>query len=317
VDQPQIFVGIDVSKAHLDLACRPGAASREPNTAEGIAAVVALLAQLRPALVVLEATGGLELPLVVALAAAALPVAVVNPRQVRDFAKATGTLAKTDALDARVLAHFGEALRPEPRPLPNDAARDLEALLTRRRQLVALRVAEQGRLRSARGEVVRRDLESHIADLGRRLEAVDQELGRLIQASELWREKEQLLRSVPGIGPVVSRTLVAALPELGSLDGKRIAALVGLAPRARDSGTMRGRRMIGGGRSAVRTALYMAAVTAIVRCPSVRAFYQRLCAAGKAKKVALVAAARKLLTIANALIRTNRAYDPAMALARG
>jgi transposase len=278
---------------------------------------VALLGQLRPALVVLEATGGLELPLVAALAAAALPVAVVNPRQVRDFARATGTLAKTDALDARVLAHFGEALRPEPRPLPDDAARDLEALLTRRRQLVALRVAEQSRLRSARGEVVRRDLESHIADLGRRLESVDQELGRLIRESEPWREKEQLLRSVPGIGPVVSRTLVAALPELGSLDGKRIAALAGLAPRARDSGTMRGRRMIGGGRSAVRTALYMAAVTAIAHCPSVRAFYQRLCAAGKAKKVALVAAARKLLIIANALIRTNRAYDPAMGLARG
>jgi transposase len=311
---PSVFVGIDVSKARLDGACRPdGAAFPHPNDPAGIQALVARLKALRPSLIVLEATGGLEAPLAAALAAAQLPVAVVNPRQVRDFAKATGQLAKTDALDARVLAHFAEAIRPQVRQLPDEQARQLEALVARRQQLLEMRTAEQNRLGSAVGEAVREDLRTHITYLTRRIEDMDKDLDQAIQASDLWRAKDDLLRGVPGIGKVVSRTLLASLPELGTLTGKQIAALVGLAPRARDSGTLRGKRTIGGGRVAVRCALYMATLSAVRFNPVLAAFYQRLLAAGKAKKVAQVAAARKLLTILNAMLRDQRPWTLAVA----
>jgi transposase len=306
------FVGLDVSKARLDGHVRPdGAAFSEANDEAGIAATVARLQALRPALVVLEATGGLEAPLAAALAAAGLPAAVVNPRQVRDFAKATGRLAKTDAIDAAVLAHFAEAIRPQARAVPDEQARHLEGLLTRRRQLVAMRTAERNRLAATAGPTaVRRDLEAHLKYLDRRLGEMDKQLEQAIQASDLWRARDDLLRGVPGIGPVVSRTLVAALPELGTLSGRRIAALAGLAPVARDSGTLKGRRRIAGGRGEVRSALYMAALSAVRFNPVLKAFYGRLKAAGKPPKVALTAAMRKLLTILNAMVRSGRAWDP-------
>lgn len=309
------FVGLDVSKALLDGHCRPeGAAFQAPNDETGIAAVVTRLQALPPALIVLEATGGLEVPLAAALAAAGLRVAVVNPRQVRDFAKATGQLAKTDAIDAAVLAHFAEAVRPQVRALPDERARQFDAILTRRRQLVEMRVAELNRLATARPKAVRKDLEAHVKYLTRRLTEMDEQLDQLIQASEVWKAKDDLLRSVPGIGKVVSRTLLGALPELGTLSGKKIAALVGVAPIPRDSGTLRGRRSIGGGRGPVRSVLYMAALTAIKHNPILEAFYQRLLAAGKATKVALTAVMRKLLTIINAMIRENQSWDPTLAL---
>lgn len=313
--QQQIFVGIDVSKARLDVAYRPdGTASSEANDAQGIARLVARLQALRPALIVLEATGGLEVPLAVAAAAAGLVVAVVNPRQVRDFAKATGRLAKTDRIDAAVLAHFADAIRPEARPLPDDEARQLDALVARRRQLIEMRTAEQNRLGSTTAAVVRRDLEAHIAYLTGQVEGLDKELEQSIEASPCWKAKDELLRGVPGIGKVVSRTILATLPELGTLTNKRISALVGLAPMARDSGTMHGRRCIAGGRGAVRSLLYMAALTGKRYNPVLKAFYDRLIAAGKATKVALTAVMRKLLTIINSMVRHNQPWDPAVAL---
>jgi len=302
---PACFVGIDVSKATLDVAVGPGGAAwSAPNEDAGIAALVARLRPLAPALIVLEATGGFETAAVAALAAAGLTVVIANPRQVRDFAKATGQLAKTDALDAQVLALFAERVRPEPRPLPDEAARGLDALLTRRRQLLEMRTAEQNRLAFAPA-AVRRDISQHIRWLERRLRDVDRDLEQAIRTSPVWRLKEDLLRSVPGVGPVVSRTLLGELPELGTLTRKQIAALVGVAPRARDSGTMRGKRMVWGGRSPVRAVLYMSALVAARYNPVIRAFYRRLQAAGKAKKVALVACMRKLLIILNAMIRSN------------
>jgi transposase len=311
----QSFVGIDVSKARLDGHCRPdGVAFAEGNDPRGIAAVVDRLRALGPALVVLEATGGLEVPLVAALAAAGLPVVVINPRCARDFAKAAGRLAKTDRLDAEVLAHFAEAIRPPVRPLPDEQARQLDALIGRRRQLVEMRVAEENRLGSAVAAAVRRDLEAHIAYLSRQVERLDRELEQAIRDSPAWHAKDALLRGVPGIGKVVSRTLLATLPELGTLSGKRIAALAGLAPLARDSGTLRGRRSIVGGRGPVRAVLYMAALSARRYNPVLRAFYERLIAAGKVPKVALTAVMRKLLTIVNAMLRDQRPWDPAVAL---
>jgi transposase len=313
MDTTALFVGIDVAKAHLDVALGPaGAASRHPNDEAGIAAVLALLADSPPALIVLEASGALEVPLVAALAAAGLPVAVVNPLQARRFAQSTGRTAKTDALDARSLALFAERVRPEPRPLPDAAARELAALLSRRRQLIAMRVAEKNRLGTAEA-VVRADLEAHIAYLSRQVEETDRRLAAAVRASPAWREREQLLRGIPGIGPVASRTLLGELPELGTLGRRKIAALVGLAPMNRDSGTLRGRRMIVGGRAAVRSALYMAALAAVRHNPALKAFYGRLLASGKAKKVALAAAAHKLLTIADAILRSKRPWDPAKA----
>ena len=298
-------IGIDVSKVALDVAVRPGGEHwRASNDASGIATLVERAAALAPACVVLEATGGLERPATAALAAAGLPVAVVNPRQVRDFAKATGKLAKTDSLDAAVLAHFGEAVRPAVRPLPDAQARALAELVTRRQQLVEMRTAEQNRLGSLTGGRRERVL-AHLAWLRQELADLEAELAEAIEASPVWRARERLLRSVPGVGPAVARTLVAELPELGTLDRKRLAALVGVAPLNRDSGTFRGRRGIWGGRARVRAVLYMAALVGTRRNPVLRAFYQRLLAAGKAKKVALVACMHKLLRILNALLRTN------------
>jgi transposase len=314
-----LFVGIDVSKARLDVAARPsGLTFHEPNDEAGIAALVARLTALAPALVVLEATGGLHGPLVAALAVARLPTAVVNPRQVRDFAKATGRLAKTDALDADVLAHFAEALRPQPRPLPDAATARLEAVLTRRRQLLDMRAAERNRLSlgPTLPAAVRRTIEKHIRWLTAQVQELDGELDQAIQGSPVWRVKDELLRGVQGIGKTVARTLLAALPELGTLSRQRIAALVGLAPFHRDSGTRRGPRAIRGGRTEVRCALYMAALSAARYNPVLKAFYQRLRGAGKPAKVALTAVARKLLTILNALARTGRPWDPAHAAGR-
>lgn len=256
----------------------------------------------QPTLIVLEATGGLELPLTGALAATGLPVVVVNPRQVRDFAKATGRLAKTDALDAAILAQFAEAVRPALRPLPDAATQALSALLTRRRQLLEMRTAEQNRLGSARSPV-HKGIRAHITWLDHRLADLDLDLGRTIRESPVWREQDDLLQSTPGVGPVLARTLLADLPELGTLNRKQVAALVGVAPLNRDSGTLRGRRTIWGGRAPVRAALYMSALAATRFNPVIRAFYQRLCATGKAKKVALTACMHKLLLILNAMVK--------------
>jgi transposase len=306
------FVGIDVSKDRLDVACRPdGSAFALANDPDGIAQLVERLRPLQPARVVLEATGGLEVPAAAALAAAGLPVALVNPRQVRDFAKATGRLAKTDALDAAVLAHFAEAIRPEPRPLPDAATRAFAELLGRRRQLLEMRTAEQNRLGPAESPAVRRNLLKHLRWLDRELGRVEAGLGAAVQASPVWRAQEDLLRGVPGVGPTVARTLLAVLPELGALTRRQIAALAGLAPRNRDSGRLQGRRVIGGGRGEVRSALYMASLSASRYNPVLRGFARRLRAKGKAAKVVLVAVARKLLTIVNAMLRDNRPWNPA------
>jgi transposase len=297
------FVGIDVAKARLDVAVRPtGEAWTAPNDAAGIDAVVARLRAIAPVLVVLEATGGLEIPLAAALAAAELPAAVVNPRQVRDFAKAVGQLAKADALDALVLARFAEAVRPPARRVPDAQAQALSALLARRRQVIAMLVAEQQRLGTALASV-RPRLERHIAWLREELADVDAELARTIRASPVWRERDELLRSVPGVGPVLATTLVADLPELGRLGRKAIAALVGVAPLDCESGILRGRRIVWGGRARVRAALYMGALVAIRHNPAIRARYERLLAAGKPTKVALVACMHKLLTVLNAILR--------------
>ncbi|HEX9413150.1 MAG TPA: IS110 family transposase [Ktedonobacterales bacterium] len=300
----EVIVGIDVAKASLDVAVRPsGEQRRLDNDAAGIAQAVAWLRAIGAHLIVAEATGGYEAPLVAELGLAALPVVVVNPRQVRDFARATGRLAKTDRLDAQVLAHFGEAVRPTPRPLPEEAAQELAALVERRRQVVAMRTAEANRLGTTRVASVRARIQAHLTWLEADLAEVDTDLRQRLRASPLWREQDNLLRSVPGIGPVLSLTLLGELPELGQLSHGQIAALVGVAPLNRDSGTQRGRRTVWGGRRAVRTALYMGTLRA-TRCnPVIRRFYERLLAAGKAKKVALVACMHKLLTILNAMLK--------------
>lgn len=312
----ETFVGIDVSKATLDVHVRPsGQASQHPNDPDGIAALVARLLPLAPAGVVLEATGGYEIPAACALAAAGLPVAVVNPRQARDFAKATGRLAKSDKIDAAVLAHFGQAVRPEPRPLPDAQARSLDALLARRRQLLDMLTMERNRLGGCGDAVVRADLEAHVAWLLERLAGCEKDLEAAVRACPAWREKEDLLRSIPGIGPVASRTLLAALPELGRITSKQAAALAGLAPFDDDSGTRRGSRHIRGGRADVRAALYMAALSASKHNPPLRAFRDRPRAAGKKAKVALVAVARKLVVLANAVLKAGRPWDPELAVA--
>ena len=301
-------VGIDIAKEEFVVACRPErpewAAS---NDAAGIAATVTGLQRLVPTLIVLEATGGYETALVAALAAAGLPVVVANPRQVRDFAKATGQFAKTDRLDAHLLALFAERVQPTPRPLPEPVLEQLTALLTRRRQLLDMLIAERNRLEHATPPI-RRDITQHIRWLERRVADVDRDLDDTLQSSPVWRAKENLLRSVPGVGPIVSRTLLADLPELGHLNRKQIAALVGVAPLARDSGTLRGKRVVWGGRAPVRAVLYMGALVAARHNAVIRAFYLRLLAAGKPKKVALTACMRKLLTILNAIMQTQTTW---------
>ncbi|MDH4043418.1 MAG: IS110 family transposase [Gemmatimonadota bacterium] len=303
-----VFVGLDVAKATLDVAVRPtGECWQVPNDEAGVADLTGRLRGLRPALLVCEATGGFERAAVAAVAAAGIPVVVANPRQVRAFAKGTGQLAKTDRLDAGILALFAERVRPTPRPLGDEASQLLDALLTRRRQLLEMVVAEKNRLGFA-PRPLHRGIRQHIRWLERQLGDVTDELARVIEASPVWRAKDDLLRSVPGIGPVVSATLLGELPELGRLTHKQIATLVGVAPLARDSGQLRGKRMVYGGRAPVRTALFLAALCGRRWNPQLKVFYERLIAAGKPKKVALIACARKLLTIVNAMLRDNVAW---------
>jgi transposase len=315
--EPILFVGIDVSKAHLDVALRPsGAGFRVANDPAGLADLVARLAPLSPALVVLEATGGYEIPAVAACQAAGLPVAAVNPRQARDFAKGVGKLAKTDRIDAAVLAHFAEAVRPEARPADPAERLALDALMTRRQQLIGMRVMEANRRAVVTDAVVRGGIDRHLAWLDAELAEAERRLDEAVRASPAWRERDGLLRSIPGIGPVASRTLLAAMPELGSIDGGQAAALAGLAPYARESGTMRGPRQIRGGRPDVRRAMYLAALSAARHKGPLKEFADRLRARGKRAKVVLIAVARKLLTIANAVLRTKRPWKPELAMAR-
>jgi len=308
------FIGIDVSKATLDvLAHASGWRVRVENSEEGLKQLCEQLTGLAPELVVMEATGGYERLCAAALAHAGLPVAVVNARQVRAFALATGVLAKSDAVDARVLAHFAATVRPAVRPLPDGQRAALDELMGRRRQLVGMLVMEKNRLAQARTARVRRDIQSLVTILEKRIRGCDGELQHLIQASPIWREQEDLLRSFQGIGPVSARTLVVELPELGTLNRKQIAALAGVAPIARDSGARHGRRSIAGGRGQVRAIVYMATVTAMRVNPQIRAFYERLRRAGKPFKVAIVACMRKLLTILNAMVRTHTRWQPPIA----
>jgi len=316
IQQP-VYVGIDVSKATLDIAvCLKSERWSVANSDNGITHLVSRLRTLSPALITLEATGGLEMPAVVALRAAGLPVVVVNPRQVRDFAKATGKLAKTDLLDAEMLALFAERVRPTPRPLPDAEAQLLSALLARRRQLIAMLTAERNRLSRAPASV-RPGVQEHIDWLKEKLRGADTEFAQALSNNPLWRERESLLRSVPGVGPVLTVTLLAELPELGVLDRKQIAALVGVAPLNRDSGVLRGKRTVWGGRAPVRSALYMATVVATRFNPVIRSFYDRLCATGKAKKLAITACMRKLITILNAMLKHHTSWNPAVAQAIG
>jgi transposase len=300
-----LYVGIDVSKAVLDVAVTPtGEAWSVPNTAEGMQRLVEKLGGMSPRLIVLEATGGLERRAVAALAAAALPVVAVNPRQVRDFAKATGQLAKTDAIDAAILAFFADRIRPELRPLRDAETQELEALVVRRRQVVDMISAEKNRLSAAPpSKRVRTAIGRTIKWFEKQLEEIDGDIDSAVKGSSAWREKDDLLQSVPGVGKVLARTLLSLVPELGALGKKQLAALVGVAPLNRDSGMQRGRRSVWGGRAHVRAVLYMGALVAARFNPTIRAFYARLRASGKLPKVALVACMRKLLTILNAIVR--------------
>jgi transposase len=307
------FIGIDVAKRELEVSERPsGACWTASNDVAGITGLVERIRAAGPvALIVVEATGGYEMALVAALAAVQLPVVVVNPRQVRDFARAVGQLAKTDRIDADVLAHFGEAVRPEPRPVPDELTQALHGWLARRRQLLEMLGAEEQRLAVSTRDV-RRHIQQHVEWLRAQLRDVDKELQTLIRTSPLWRENENLLRTTPGVGPVFATTLLADLPELGQLNRRQIAALVGVAPLNWDSGQQRGTRHIWGGRAAVRTTLYMATLSAIRCNPVIRAFFERLSTAGKPRKVALVACMRKLLTILNAMMRRRVGWQPAL-----
>ena len=306
------FVGIDVAKAHLDVAVRPaGTHQRVPNTEAGITELQVALQAAQPELVVLEATGGYETLVATTLASSGLPVAVVNPRQVRQFARAVGQLAKTDVLDAQLLARFAEVVRPEPRPLRDAAAQALAALVARRRQVVEMLVAEQQRL-GTQPVNLRARVQEHIDWLQDERAQLDKELQTQLRQSGVWRATAELLRSVPGVGPVVAATLVAELPELGRLNRKQIAALVGVAPLACESGTLRGRRIVWGGRAQVRAVLYMSTVAALRWNRVIRAFYDRLRGAGKPAKVALTACMRKLLTILNAMVRSQTRWQPAV-----
>lgn len=310
-----VFVGIDVSKEKLDIgSCSEEISWSVSNDEVGIKELLVKLKKLNPTLIVMEATGEYSSLAAGTLAEEGFFVAVVNPRQVRDFAKATGRLAKTDTLDAKILAQFGEAVKPEPRTLPDALTQELRALLVRRRQLVEMLVSEGNRLSSAY-PTVRPEIQIHIEWLKDRLSRLDKELDVFIRSSPLWREKENLLRSVPGVGKVLSFTLLADLPELGTLSNKEIAALVGVAPFNRDSGFMRGSRRIWGGRARVRAALYMAALVASRHNPVIEAFYQRLLQAGKKPKVALTACMRKLLVILNAMMRSSEPWRPDLHIA--
>jgi len=307
----RIFVGIDIAKDQVDVHVRPTDERFQLSRDDaGLAGLVSRLQPLGPQLVVLEATGGYEIPVAAVLASAGVPVAVVNPRQIRDYARATGQLAKTDALDARIMALFAEAVQPEVRPLPTPEAQALGDLVTRRRQLVDMLGAERNRHHQARDLRLQRRIATPIRWLTKALAESEADLGTRIRSSPIWRERDTLLHSVPGVGDVTAYTLIADLPELGHLDRRKIAALVGIAPFNRESGHWRGRRMIAGGRPAVRRVLYMATLTAVRFNPAIAHFYQRLVAAGRPKKVALTAAMRKLLTILNAMLRDQRPWQP-------
>ncbi|HKO36545.1 MAG TPA: IS110 family transposase [Pyrinomonadaceae bacterium] len=309
---PKVSVGIDVSKRRLDIAVHEtGEVWSSNNDNIDCAALTTKLKQMKPTSIVLEATGGCETLITAMLSAAGLPVIVVNPRQVRDFAKATGQLAKTDRLDCRILAHFAAAIDPPVRPIKSDETQHLEAWLARRRQIVEMLVAEKNRLAHHRDRAVVKDLNAHIAWLERRLKSSDDELQRVLKGSPAWRERDDRMRSVPGVGPVLSLTLLAQLPELGQLNRRQIAKLVGVAPFNWDSGQWRGSRHIWGGRAAVRSTLFMATLCAIRVNPTIKRFYQRLIAAGKAPKVAITACMRKLLTILNIMIKTQTSWRTA------
>lgn len=309
-----LFVGIDVSKSNLDVCVRPSEkAWTVSNDHKGIEELAGRLAVLKPKLIVLEATGGFQEMVASVLASHRLSVVVVNPRQVRDFAKAVGKLAKTDRIDASVLAHFAEAVKPEVRLLKDEESRELSALVTRHNQLSDMITAEKNRLKRAPRNIVK-DLKQHIAYLEKRLKDNDDKLQKTIRKQPLWREKEDLLRSVPGVGPVLSCMLLAQCPELGSLNRKKIAALIGVAPLNRDSGLYRGRRSCWGGRGDVRSVLYMAAMNAARFNPAIKEFHDRLRAKGKAPKVATMACMRKLLTILNVMVKNSTAWQAEMSV---
>jgi transposase len=304
-----IFVGIDVSKAQLDVAIRPTAQTVSmTNDKAGIKILVKHLEKLEPTLVVLESTGGLERQVMLALIGAEIPVVMANPRQVRDFAKATGQLAKTDRIDAAVLAHYADAIRPKPRPLPDELTLELRALTVRRRQIIDMIVAEKNHLATA-SKAIKKRITAHITYLEQELDRADQDLDRFIQKNPTWKDNQEILCSTPSIGPVSSRTLVAELPELGTLGRKQISALVGVAPFPHDSGTLKGRRTIWGGRASVRSALFMATLSATRFNSVIKDFYKRLKAKGKPSKVALVACMHKLLTILNAMIKNKTPWS--------
>lgn len=312
MSESEVWIGIDVAKAWLDVARDDETpVQRVVNDVAGITAVVTDLIAVAPQRIVLEASGGQETAVTAALAAAGLPVAVVNPRQVRDFARATGRLAKTDALDARLLARFAARIQPPVRPLPDATAQELAALVGRRRQLVEMRTAERQR-RPTLVPRLRPSLDAHVVVLSQQIAELDRELARTLRESPVWQAKEDLLRTIPGIGPVVARTLLAELPELGTLDRGQVACLAGVAPLNCDSGQRSGARRCWGGRAPVRAALYMATVCAIKRNPLIRPFYARLRDAGKPVKVAMVACMRKLLLMANALLRDGTVWSPTM-----
>jgi transposase len=309
-----VFVGIDVSKDHLDVAVHGAPEVRRvANDGAGIQALVSELEELRPTLVLLEATGGFEMPVAVALATVQIPVVIANPRQTRDFARSTGQLSKTDAIDAVGLALFAARVQPKVRKLPSEDAQALDALVARRRQIIGMLTQEKNRLGFALGPV-QKGIKKHIAWLERQLADVDADLDTRIRRSPVWAAKSALLRSVPGVGPNLSRTLIAELPELGSLSHKQIAALVGVAPRARDSGKFRGKRMIWGGRAPVRSALYLSVWSACTWNPVIRPFYERLRDQGKPARVAQTACMRKLLAILNAMVRDGQSWDPSIPL---
>lgn len=304
-----IYVGVDVSKAQLDVAVRPSGEVRSVGNDEaGMSELVSWFGALGPTLVVMEATGGYEAPLAVALSVAGIPVAVMNPRLIRDFAKASGKLAKTDRLDAEVIAHFAEAMKPAARQLPDEDTRELAALVGRRKQLSDMIVAEGNRLAAANSAIVRRDIQEHITWLKRRQKDADKDLYDRMKKSPLWKVTSKLLRSAPGIGPVNSFVLISMMPELGKISGKEAAALVGVAPYNCDSGLHKGKRKIWGGRAEIRTALYMGTIATIQHSPTIGALYTRLIAAGKPKKVAIIACSRKLLVRLNAMMRDGKPW---------
>ena len=309
----ETYAGIDVAKAMLDVAVHEGATWQYPNTERGIAPLVAQMQQTGVTLAVLEATGAYHHSVTAALLAAGIPVAVVNPRQVRDFGRSTGQLAKTDQVDAAVLAAFAQVIRPQVRPLKDADTRALDDLVSRRRQLIDIRVQETLRLSTAASTVLQKSLKQHIAWLDKRVAEVDSSLTKRLRESEVWCAKDDLLRSIPGVGNVTTRTLLAKCPELGKLNRREIAALVGVAPLANDSGKHRGKRFVWGGRADVRAVLYMATVSAIRCNDTIKAFAERLKKAGKLPKVVIVACMRKLLTMMNAMLKNNTLWNSKIA----